>query len=202
MQILDIWISTTKDKHHTIFIYYLVSMPLFSLFDNTESVFEVIWDVMLVLLVIRVSLVYVTLNLITWVALSHFATKGYFTTTLLTPSESHYVVGSLQLWLIALWAWAIEYHYQIPLVYWFRLAIGALSLFLMAGTELLAAFVQLGRTDAASKTDNIFEAISTKGIMLAAILLMPTALMVLENELNLITIKRRHQKAKGCQQDV
>lgn len=165
--------------------------------DTTEAVIEVIWDIVLAFFIIRISIVYAILNFTIWAIFSYLASNGYLFTPLLSPSNSEFLAVSLRFMLVVLSAWFVEFHYEIPLVYWFRLAIGGLSLLLMALAEFLATWTSTQASDATKETNATIKVRLFEPIMLAAILLMPAGQVILHKEFAAIRAQYKRSARAG-----
>lgn len=177
------------------------------LFETTESVIEVLWDVALAFFVVRLSAVYFAATFLSWAALCGLA---YWEVVALplhhhlssAPTEQQQrllLTGILPALLVAASALAarlVVAHYDVPRVRGFRVSIGLVGLLLMVNAELLAALALyeegygqwLRERVAEPTTDLIWLAV------LAAFAGMPAALMLFERETDEVKeeIKRAH----------
>ncbi|KAK3393621.1 hypothetical protein B0H63DRAFT_458645 [Podospora didyma] len=129
-------------------------MAGFVLFETTESVIELLWDVALAFFIVRLGFIYFALNFASGLLLS---TLAYYFPEQLTPllayahltmipttmtALSEFVlVGFVLAGFATLWARFLVVHYEIPRVAGFRLAIGATALVLASFAESIAALV-------------------------------------------------------------
>ncbi|KAK0734376.1 hypothetical protein B0T26DRAFT_688260 [Lasiosphaeria miniovina] len=150
------------------------------LFETTESVIEVLWDIALAVFIVRIGFVYFAANFATGVALAWLASSSTTTATYLTQLTS-----TLPVWLllatasVAAWTRLLVVRYEIPRAPGFRLAIGVAGLLFMAGADALVALVLLGQgTLAATLADARADAAA--GLALALFALMPLVQMPLE----------------------
>lgn len=98
-------------------------------FETTESVLEVIWDVVVAFYVVKISLIYSVLTFAGWVVSSclvhqHIlnAADGGF-----TPLESGIINAVIPLLSSFVAAKLVMAYFEAPSAYWFRLAVGAAS---------------------------------------------------------------------------
>ncbi|KAK3694593.1 hypothetical protein B0T22DRAFT_477333 [Podospora appendiculata] len=152
------------------------------LFETTESVIEVLWDIALAFWIVRIGFIYFALNFlsgifITYLTYTQMAPVSYLT----TPQSGLYLMPFLFV-SAALWARYIIVAYEIPRSATFRLAIGATGLVFTVLAEGLVGLVLyeegLGRW--------ILDVDRQAGIIFAALLLgyavMPALQMAVESK--------------------
>lgn len=115
------------------------------LFETTDSIIEVLWDIALAFFVIRISFYYFLLTFLTSLLLSYLAYAE------LLPISSHFLASDLDNRLLvltvlltltsAIWAHLVLRHYEVPRVTHFRLAICSMALSFMVSAEMVVAFV-------------------------------------------------------------
>ncbi|TPX16744.1 uncharacterized protein E0L32_003685 [Thyridium curvatum] len=138
------------------------------LFETTESVIEVLWDVALAFFVTRLALVYFAVVFVPTCLISYLATCN--DGSLLHRANIAGVVAA-QLLVTALAARGVVVHFQLPHLKSLRLAIGGVALGFMLGARALVAaagwslFVGGGRSTA---------------LLLAVFAAMPALMMALE----------------------
>ncbi|KAK3341689.1 hypothetical protein B0T25DRAFT_558973 [Lasiosphaeria hispida] len=151
------------------------------LFETTESVIEVLWDVALAVFVVRIALVYAALNLLT--AALALAAAPYLTRILepalakLGATELPLLLGG-QLPLLVLlllgsagWARCLVVYHEIPRVRGFRLAIGVVAAAVVALVGEVVEVMGWGGKPVGG---------AVLGGLLCACALMPVGEMVLE----------------------
>ncbi|EQB53459.1 hypothetical protein CGLO_06813 [Colletotrichum gloeosporioides Cg-14] len=157
------------------------------LFETTDSVIEILWDVALAFFVVRIAWTYFLLTFSTSALLSWVICK--YPELLLPASKQHLTTSEAELMLIPLqaivgvvWARYVVVAYEIPRVAWFRLAIGGLAAFLLFAAEALLGLVlyEEGYGDWIRETDGTAWLASAG--LLGAFALMPTALMGFEGK--------------------
>jgi len=102
------------------------------LFETTESVFEILWDIALAVFIVRLAIIYALLAFTLSTLLSYLSFANVL------PTDG---VGLLVLHVLLAMACArffVNYH-GIPRTGGFRLAIGALGALVVTGVDLLAA---------------------------------------------------------------
>lgn len=111
------------------------------LLETPTSIFEVIWDVVLALFIVRIAFVYFLLTLLSGCAIAYFRILTLQPVFLLTQPQPEFV--SLPVWLmfIVLWARYITQDYEVPRVAGFRLVIGFVALIFMVISELIGGFI-------------------------------------------------------------
>ena len=115
----------------------------FVLFETTESVIEVLWDIALAFFIVRLAFIYFALTFASSAAIVYVAYNypSVFPSThkLVTP-QSEVVLAPFLLLSSALWAYVVVTRYEIPRVTGFRLATGGVALLLMLLAEGLVGF--------------------------------------------------------------
>lgn len=111
------------------------------LFETTESVIEILWDVALAFFVVRLAAIYFLLNFASALLLSWLAFAGYTPVTHLVALSSSEALVPFLLASAVLWARVLIVRYEIPRAGWFRLAIGAVALGLMVLAEAFVGWV-------------------------------------------------------------
>jgi len=111
------------------------------LFETTESVIEVLWDVALAFFVARLALAYFLLNFVSALALSYLALSGQTPVAHLVTLQAPGVLLPFLLASAVLWARVIIVRWEIPRSGAFRLGIGAVALGLMVAAEAVVACV-------------------------------------------------------------
>jgi hypothetical protein len=150
------------------------------LFETTESVIEVLWDIALAFFVIRIGLVYFLLAFSTGTLVSYLVCTELLPIRHLTTPQSELAIVPIMLLLAAMWARFIIAYYEIPRVRSFRLAIGGLAAFFMVFAELLTAFIMYEEGIGDWILDTDVKAGLAFGGLLLAYGLMPAILMVWE----------------------
>jgi hypothetical protein len=158
------------------------------LFETTESVIEVLWDIALAFFIVRLSLVYFILAFSSSLLVSYiWITTGTWLSILATGTEDSLTTlrSELALMLLLLLTCAAcarftIWYYEIPKVTAFRLAIGGLAGGYMAVAILIVGAVLYEK----DMTEWILESAGwARGgfvALLGAYVLMPVALMALE----------------------
>ncbi|KAK3382904.1 hypothetical protein B0T24DRAFT_602949 [Lasiosphaeria ovina] len=152
------------------------------LFETTESVIEVLWDIALAFFIVRIGFIYFAANFATGVALAWLASSSTTTTTTTYLTQ---LTSTLPVWLllatasVTAWTRLLVVRYEIPRALGFRLAIGMAGLLFMAGADALVALVLYGQgTLAATLADARADAAA--GLALALFALMPLVQMPFE----------------------
>jgi len=109
------------------------------IFETTESVIEILWDVALAFFASRIALIYFTLNFTSGLII-HYLLHHHL---LLAPHSSMMMIitSLLMLAIPPLYSRMIIQRYEIPRVGVFRLAIGAVALVLMVLAEGFVSWV-------------------------------------------------------------
>ncbi|KAH0424114.1 hypothetical protein CcaCcLH18_11759 [Colletotrichum camelliae] len=157
------------------------------LFETTDSVIEILWDVALAFFIVRIAWTYFFLTfstsaLLSWVICKYPELLLPASKQHLTTSEAELVIIPLQAIVGILWARYVVVAYEIPRVAWFRLALGGLAALLMLAAEALLGLVlyEEGYGDWIRETDGTAWLASAG--LLGAFALMPTALMGFEGK--------------------
>jgi hypothetical protein len=105
------------------------------LFETSTSVFELLWDIVLAIFVIRIAFVYTLLSFGSGALIAWFRIAQLMPINHLTQPQSELI--TLPFWLLAITLWArfIIVTYEIPRVGGFRLGIGMLALVFMLFAE-------------------------------------------------------------------
>jgi hypothetical protein len=150
------------------------------LFETTESVIEILWDIALAFFIVRLSLIYFFLAFSTGTLASYVLYTRLLPINHLTTPQTEVAVVPFLFALTIVWARLIVWHYEIPRVRGFRLAIGGLAALFMVFAEMVVALVayEEGIGDWIWETD--LRAGIAFALLLTAFALMPTMLMALE----------------------
>ncbi|KAK1754867.1 hypothetical protein QBC47DRAFT_402222 [Echria macrotheca] len=105
------------------------------LFETTESVVEILYDVALAIFILRLALIYFLLNFASALLLSYLSLANYTPITHLITLSSSGILIPFLLASATLWARVLIVRYEIPRAGWFRLGIGAVALVLMVLAE-------------------------------------------------------------------
>jgi hypothetical protein len=156
------------------------------LFETTESVIEVLWDIALAFFIVRIALVYFLLNFGSGILLSYLAYTQLTPVTHLTTPQSELVLIPFLLLSSALWARFIIASYEIPRAGGFRLATGVVALLMMLAAEALIGFVMVeeGRAEWIYEID--YKAGVAFGLLLLAYTFMPLIQMFFEERVDRI----------------
>ncbi|KAK4447642.1 hypothetical protein QBC34DRAFT_126375 [Podospora aff. communis PSN243] len=111
------------------------------LFETTESVVEILWDVALAFFISRLALIYFLLNFVSALALSYLVFSAQTPVTHLVTWQNPEMLLPFLLGSAALWARLLIVRYEIPRSGPFRLGIGAVALALMVFVEAVVAWV-------------------------------------------------------------
>lgn len=155
-------------------------MVNFVLFETTESIIEILWDIALAFFIVRLAFIYFVLTFTSGAAITYVA-YNYpqlipSTHKLVTP-QSEVVLAPFLLLSSVFWAYVVVTRYEIPRVTGFRLATGGVALLFMLIAE---AAVGLGLWE--EGYGNWMGERFGLGFcaLLAAFALMPTVLMAFE----------------------
>ncbi|KAJ4421018.1 hypothetical protein N0V85_000363 [Neurospora sp. IMI 360204] len=120
-------------------------------FETTDSIIEVLWDIALAFFVIRISFYYFLLTFLSSLLLGYLAyaellpitTFAHFLSTSASDPLNNRILPLTILLTItsAIWAHLILRHYEVPRVAHFRLAICSMALAFMVSAEMVVAFV-------------------------------------------------------------
>ena len=157
-------------------------MPNFVLFETTESVIEVLWDIALAFFIVRLGFIYFLVTFASGTLLSYLAYKQWMPVTHLTTPQSELALIPFMLVLSGLWARYIIVHYEIPRVRGFRLAIGGMGLVFMVAAEFVTACVLYEEGHGGWLFETDLTAGVAFGVLLAAFALMPTFEMLFERK--------------------
>lgn len=119
------------------------------LFETTDSIIEVLWDIALAFFVIRISFYYFLLTFLSSLLLSYLAyaellpitTFQHFVSSLSDIDNRILLVAGLLTLTSAVWAHLVIRHYEVPRVAHFRLAICSMALGFMVSAEMVVVFV-------------------------------------------------------------
>ncbi|KAB5580509.1 hypothetical protein GE09DRAFT_439748 [Coniochaeta sp. 2T2.1] len=158
----------------------------FVLFETTESVIEILWDIALAFFIIRLAFIYFALNFASGAALAYVAYNYPSllpkTHNFVTP-QSEVVLAPFLLLSSVFWAHVVVSRYEVPRITGFRLATGGVALLFMLLAE---GIVGLGLWEGGygswmSEKIGLSYGLGFGGL-LAAFALMPTLLMVFESK--------------------
>ncbi|KAK4217645.1 hypothetical protein QBC37DRAFT_414272 [Rhypophila decipiens] len=107
------------------------------LFETTESVIEVLWDIVLAIYVVKIAFAYFLLNFLSGLALVYLSSHHLTPVIQLTTPQSELVLVPFLLLSSIIWARFTILYYEVPRVGGFRLAAGATALVFLAGASLL-----------------------------------------------------------------
>lgn len=112
------------------------------LFETSESVIELLWDIALAFFILRIALAYFALVFASSILLSYALSDHLVPTTLLSPTLAHSELLALgsQALLMAFWARFAVVYFEVPRVLGFRLAIGFVAAAFLFAAEALVAF--------------------------------------------------------------
>lgn len=155
-------------------------MGNFVLFETTESIIEILWDIALAFFIVRLAFIYFLLTFTSGAALTYVA-YNYpqlipSTHKLVTP-QSEVVLAPFLLLCSAFWAYVVVTRYEIPRVVGFRLATGGVALLLMLLADALIGFGLWEKGYGNWMGEKFGLGFCA---LLAAFALMPTILMVFE----------------------
>jgi len=154
------------------------------LFETTEAVIEVLWDIALAFFLIRLGFIYFILSLTSVIAVSYLAYAHLLPAANIASPQSEFAMIPFYLLLSVFWARFVASYYQVPRVMGFRLVIGGLGLGFMVLAELITALVLYeeghgGWLAEMHKTTGL-----AMGLLLLAFALMPVLSMVCEGSSN------------------
>jgi hypothetical protein len=154
-------------------------MPNFVLFETTESVIEVLWDIALAFFLVRLGFIYFLMNFVSGIFISWLVSTQITPRTNLTTTQAELLLVPCMLWNMGISARHLIRNNEIPRVRGFRLAIGVVGLACMVLADSLLALVlyEGGRGDWIMNTD--FKAGSTFAGLLALYTFMPWVQMIL-----------------------
>ncbi|KAL0938875.1 uncharacterized protein CTRU02_205485 [Colletotrichum truncatum] len=162
-------------------------MTGYYLFETTDSVIEILWDVALVFFIVRIAWTYFLLTfstgtLLSWVICKYQAQMLPASKQHLTTPDTELMLVPLQTVICIIWARYIVVAYEIPCVAWFRLAIGGLAASLMFAAEGLLGLVLYEKGYGDWIWESNGKAWFAFAGFLGAFALMPTAMMGLERK--------------------
>ncbi|KAK3397921.1 hypothetical protein B0T20DRAFT_453958 [Sordaria brevicollis] len=119
------------------------------LFETTDSIIEVLWDIALAFFVIRISFYYflltflssLVLSLLAYAELLPISTFQHFVSSSSDIDNRILLVAGLLTLTSAVWAHLVIRHYEVPRVAHFRLALCSMSLAFMISAEMVVTFV-------------------------------------------------------------
>lgn len=97
------------------------------LFETTDSVIEVLWDIALAMFILRLAFIYFLLSFVSGTAMVYLAYTAY--------PQSGVALAPFLLLSFALWSYVVVSRYEIPRVTGFRLATGAVALLYMVAAD-------------------------------------------------------------------
>ncbi|OIW35292.1 hypothetical protein CONLIGDRAFT_676216 [Coniochaeta ligniaria NRRL 30616] len=155
-------------------------MANFVLFETTESIIEILWDIALAFFIVRLAFIYFALAFTSGAAITYVAynyPQLTPTTHKLVTPQSEVVLAPFLLLSSVFWAYVVVTRCEIPRVAGFRLATGGVALLFMVMAE---AAVGLGLWE--EGYGNWMGERVGLGFcaLLAAFALMPTVLMAFE----------------------
>lgn len=176
----------------------------FTLFETTESVIQVLWDVALAFFIVRLAFIYFLLNFVSGLYVSYLLAFMQQLATVpplppLQQSEHYFSFWILlkpffMFLLSALWARYLVTAYEVPRASSFRLAIGGIASLFMVLAEMLLLLLVGGGGGSGSYSSTqwwwIVPLLETETdpkaglafvIILLAYAFMPTAIMVFES---------------------
>ncbi|KAJ9157402.1 hypothetical protein NKR23_g61 [Pleurostoma richardsiae] len=123
-------------------------MATFPLFETTESVIEVLWDIALAIFITRLAFIYFLVTSASVGLLAFLASKDYLpylSELTATPHSSLLALSAATVLLSVVWARFVVTYFEVPRVLSFRLAIGGVALFFAAAAASLAGCVIYGK---------------------------------------------------------
>jgi hypothetical protein len=151
------------------------------LFETTESVIEILWDIALAFFIVRISFAYFLLAFTTGTLASYLVYTRLLPVHHLTTPQSELAIIPVMLLLTVAWARILIVWYEIPRVRAFRLAIGGLAVGFMVLTEMVVALALYEEGVGAWILDTDAKAGAAFAGLLLAYGLMPTILMAFEH---------------------
>lgn len=158
-------------------------MANFILFETTDSVIEVLWDIALAFFVVRTALLYAALTFGSTLAIALLFAPQL--PQLFLPSSTTTTPGLLLLTSSALWARYIISRFEIPRVLGLRLAVGVVATLVVVLVEAVVGLV-LYEADAGGWAREVVRMVEGAGSwkggvgVLAGFAVMPAAQMVVE----------------------
>jgi len=113
------------------------------LFETSESVIELLWDIALAFFILRIAFIYFLLTFTSGALLTYFFADRFLPATLfyISMEQSELLVLGLHLLLMTVWARFCIVYFEVPRVKGFRLAIGLVAGVFMFLAETLLGFV-------------------------------------------------------------
>lgn len=113
------------------------------LFETSESVIELLWDIALAFFIVRIAFIYFLLTFTSGALLTYTFADRFLPATLfyISMSQSELLVLGLHLLLMAIWARFSIVYFEVPRVKGFRLAIGLVAGVFMFLAETLLGFL-------------------------------------------------------------
>ncbi|KAJ2905114.1 hypothetical protein MKZ38_006360 [Zalerion maritima] len=166
----------------------------FVLFETTESVIEVLWDIALAFFITRLAFIYFLSFFLSGALLSYLIASQVLSVRHLTTPQSELLLVPLLVILAACWSRFLISHYEIPRVAAFRASIGLLATFMVVGAEFVTGCVLYEE----GYGDWIFETDMNAGLAHGGILLMyaamPLVMMYYEHPESLESTYHGHEK--------
>lgn len=147
------------------------------LFETTESVIEVLWDIVLAIYIIRVAFAYFLLNFLSGLGLVYLSSHHLTPVIELTTPQSELVLAPFLLLSSIIWARFIIVYYEVPRVWGFRIASGVAALVFLATTSL---FVTTPILYLEGHAGWIWETDKKAGLALGGLLAAYTFMLVIE----------------------
>ncbi|KAM7195086.1 hypothetical protein V8F20_007636 [Naviculisporaceae sp. PSN 640] len=149
------------------------------LFETTESVIEILWDIVLAIYIVRIAFAYFLLNFLSGLFLLYLSTHQLTPAVPLTTPQSELVLVPFLLLSSIIWARAVIVYYEVPRVKGFRLASGltALGFLVMAWMFVTTPVMWL---EGVPVLGWVWETDERSGLALGAVVVMYTLMMVLQ----------------------
>jgi hypothetical protein len=150
--------------------------------ESGMSVFELLWNIAVSMLILRISLIYYGLTFLTGCIL------GLIRLGILTPVYdfrqpiAELIEMPFLLLAVVFWARFVVSKFDIPNIAWLRLAIGLLALVFMLLTELVGGRMAIRESWTDSMPKTVILAKSSFAISLVIFGLMPWLVMVVQDE--------------------
>ena len=121
-------------------------MSNWALFETTESVIEILWDIALAFFVVRLAFIYFLLvfvsgALLGYIGCSHLELAATASPQHSIASQGELVMAAAMVGIVAAWARYVIVRYEIPPATGFRLAMGATALLFMLVAQALVGLV-------------------------------------------------------------
>jgi hypothetical protein len=164
------------------------------LLDNTASVLELIWDIAVFLIVMRLAFLYFVLTFFTGCILGYIRLYKVIPIYHLSPPVAELLEMPIMLLAVFIWARLIMVRFSVPNVAGMRLAIGFLALGFLLLAELGGEFVKYenGLEARIFDTDKISSGAFAASLVLFG--LMPWLLMALGEQENVVAEEPLPQK--------